>query len=323
MSRYVMGIDVGGTNLRCAVIDGSNDIVDRQSVRSHADQGMDVLLSNLLSLINDVRKSHDLSAVGIGIPGIIDSSSGVVTAAPNIANVKDYPLRRVLSDRLGGGVEIVIENDANAIAVGEWWKGAGKSVDSLVLLAIGTGLGGGIILGGELWNGADGMAGEIGHTTVYPDGVLCNCGNYGCLETCASSVAIRRMVSDGLKDENIVTSLRGLTTQAHKEEIPYIAMKAAEGGDKFALAIWVSMGRALGIAVASLVNMLNMEMVVIGGGVSNAWDLFIDSLKTEARKRAFPAPMSRLEIKKIILGDDAGILGTAYLARKKLNELKS
>ncbi len=314
MSDKVIGIDIGGTNLRGALVDSEGNIHKRMKILSQADQGIDKLIDNLANFIADISKGEKVPNIGVGIPGIIDSKNGIITQAPNIMNVDNYPLRSVLKEKLGPDLNIVIENDANSAAVGEWWMGASKDANSMIMLTMGTGVGGGIVLDGKLWTGADGMAGEIGHMTIYPDGARCNCGNYGCLESYASATAIRRMVKEGLQDGNLNTVLRETTENMHIEDIPRIVMEAASSGEEFSLKIWKEVGVALGIAIASLVNLLNIEMVVIGGGVSNAWDLFIDTTYKEAHKRAFRAPMEKAKIERGLLGDDAGILGSGYLA---------
>ncbi len=323
MVDKVIGIDIGGTNLRGALVNKDGNILKRMKISSRADQGIDELVDNLAGFIKEISEGESVSNIGIGIPGIIDSKEGVITQAPNILNVDDYPLRAVLNEKLGRDIHFVIENDSNSAAVGEWWMGASKDVNSMIMLTMGTGVGGGIILNGKLWTGDDGMAGEIGHITIYPDGARCNCGNYGCLESYASATAIRRMVREGLEDKSLDTTLRESTKNVEPEDIPQIVMEAASAGDDFSLSIWLEVGKALGIAIASLVNLLNVEMVVIGGGVSNAWDLFIDATYKEAHRRALRAPMERAEIKRGLLGDDAGILGSAYLAFKSDNEKKS
>ncbi|MGB2691560.1 MAG: ROK family protein [Thermodesulfobacteriota bacterium] len=314
MSDKVIGIDIGGTNLRGALVDSKGNIHKRMEVLSEADQGINKLIENLANFIADISKGEKVANIGVGIPGIIDSKDGIITEAPNISNVDNYPLRSVLKEKLGPNLNLVIENDANCAAVGEWWMGAAKEVSSMIMITMGTGVGGGIVLDGELWTGADGMAGEIGHITIYPDGALCNCRNYGCLESYASATAIRRMVKEGLQDRNLNTVLREATENVQIEDIPKIVMEAASSGDEFSLSIWKEVGVALGIGIASLVNLLNVEIVVIGGGVSNAWDLFMDAAYKEAHKRAFRAPIERAKIKRGSLRDDAGILGSVYLA---------
>ncbi len=314
MDKYVIGLDIGGTNMRGALIDGDEEQVDELKIPSEASRGIEKLIGNLVEFIDKIRRGREIYGVGIGIPGIIDSTTGVITAAPNIKNVHNYPIRDVLREKLGGNIRLVVENDANMVGLGEWRKGAGKDVDSMIMMTIGTGLGGGLILGGELWSGAHGMGGEIGHMTINPQGPRCNCGNYGCLESYASAVAIRRMVSEAISDGSITNALRERIKDKGPGEIPELVMETALSGDETALGIWHEVGKALGIAVASLQNLLDVDMVVLGGGIANAWDLFIDTVREEADMRGFDAPMGKLRIERSVLGDDAGILGAGYLA---------
>jgi glucokinase len=317
MDKYVIGLDIGGTNMRGALLDGNEEQVDELKIPSQAHLGIERLIDNLIEFVERIRGGKTIYGIGLGIPGIIDSAKGVIVAAPNIAHVKDYPIRSVLNDRLGADIKLVIENDANMVGLGEWRKGAGKEVDSMIMITIGTGLGGGLILDGELWSGAHGMGGEIGHMTINPEGPLCNCGSYGCLETYASAVAIRRMVDEALSDGSVATSLRDKVRDAGPADIPELVMEAALGGDEVALGIWQALGKALGIAIASLQNLLDVDMVVLGGGIANAWDFFIHTAEEEAALRGFSAPMEKLSIEKSVLGDDAGILGAGYLALKE------
>lgn len=313
MEKRVIGIDVGGTNLRGALVDPDGKIINRMKIASDADKGIDAVIDNLVRLIKGIGGGEEASAVGFGIPGIIDFKTGIITQAPNISNVNDYPIRDSLSRRLGG-MNVIIENDANCAAVGEWWMGAGKDVVSLVMITLGTGVGGGIVLDGKLWRGADGFGGEVGHMTIYPGGPRCNCGNYGCLEVYSSATGIRRMVREALADPDTKTSLRELVKDEDPGRIPEVVMKAAQEGDRAALGIWEQFGTALGIGMASLVNILNVEMIVIGGGVSQAWDMFIDRALEELKRRALRAPAERVRVMKSVLGDDEGIIGASYLA---------
>ena len=317
MDKYAIGLDVGGTNMRGALLDGNEQEVDEIKIPSEAGLGIEQLVENMVKLTKEIAGDKSIYGLGVGIPGIIDSASGIITAAPNIKGVHNYPIRDALSEKLGGDIKLVIENDANMVGLGEWRFGAGKEVDSMVMLTVGTGLGGALILGGELWSGVRGMGGEIGHITINPEGPLCKCGNYGCLEVYASANAIRRMLSEALTDGSIATSLRDNTKNARPGDIPRLVMEAARSGDETALGIWQEVGKALGIAIASLQNLLDVDMVVLGGGVANAWDLFIDTARGEANRRGFSAPMERLSIEKSVLGDDAGILGAGYLALHK------
>ncbi|HSC35316.1 MAG TPA: ROK family protein [Thermodesulfobacteriota bacterium] len=314
MDKRVIGIDVGGTNLRGALVSTDGKIINRMKIASDADKGIDAVIDNLVRLIKGIGGGEEVSAVGFGIPGIIDFKAGIITQAPNICNVNNYPIRENLRARLGDAIPVIIENDANCAAVGEWWMGAGKDAGSLVMITLGTGVGGGIILDGKLWRGADGFGGEVGHMTIYPDGPRCNCGNYGCLEVYSSATGIRRMVRETLSDPDTKTALRELVRDEDPGRIPEAVMKAALEGDRAALGIWEQFGTALGIGTASLVNILNVEMIVLGGGVSLAWDMFIDRAVAELKRRALRAPAERVRVMKSVLGDDEGIIGASYLA---------
>lgn len=311
MKRKILGIDIGGTNLRGAVITDNGDIIARRKVSSNAGKGIDQLIDTLTDFIEEFDK-HEIDGLGIGIPGIIDQKKGILTQAPNIAGVKNYPLRKNLLKKLSADIPIVIENDANCAALGEFWMGAGESkISSMIMLTIGTGLGGGIILDGKLWTGEDGMGGEIGHMTINSDGPLCNCGNSGCIESYVSAEALRRIVDD-------MPRIKNKLSKVNKEDIPEALTELASSGDNDALDIWKELGKNLGVGIASLANILNMEMVVIGGGISNAWNYFIKDTKNEISKRGLKAPAERLKIRKAVLGDDAGIFGACYLAMKKV-----
>ncbi len=321
MEKRVIGIDVGGTNLRGALVGPDGKIINRMKIASDADQGIEAVIDNLVRLIKSIGGGEDVSAVGFGIPGIIDFKAGIITQAPNICNVNNYPIRENLRTRLGDAIPVIIENDANCAALGEWWMGAGKDVGSLVIITLGTGVGGGIVLDGKLWRGADGFGGEVGHMTIYPDGAKCNCGNYGCLEVYSSATGIRRMVKEILSDSNSKTALRELVNDEDPGRMPEAVMKAALDGDRAALGIWEQFGTALGIGMASLVNILNVEMIVIGGGVSQAWEMFIGKALAELKRRALRAPAERVKVMKSVLGDDEGIIGASYLALNAGKEL--
>lgn len=314
MDKRVIGIDVGGTNLRGALVTREGKILKRMKIASEADKGIDAVVDNLVKLIKSVGEGEDVAGVGFGIPGIIDFRTGVITQAPNISNVKNYPIRENITRRLGSEMSVVIENDANCAALGEWWMGSGKDAGSLVMITLGTGVGGGVVLEGRLWRGADGMGGEVGHMTIYPDGALCNCGNYGCLESYSSATAVRRMVREALDDPETKTVLREQAPDIDPADMPELVMKAALAGDAVSVRIWERFGVALGIGMASLVNILNVEMIVIGGGVSQAWDMFIGSAKDELKKRGLRAPAERVRVVKSKLADDEGIIGASYLA---------
>lgn len=312
--QFVVAIDLGGTNLRAATVDSAGRIHERTKLPTpksdNSQDVVDAITSAVLHCEQQAGTSEArASAVSIVVPGSVQAETGIIVNAPNLPAVVDFKLGEALQARLQRPV--LIENDANAAAVGEMWQGVACSCQTIVCLTLGTGVGSGIILNGELWRGIDGTAGEIGHTSVEPfGGVQCNCGNFGCLEVYASATAIVRLTREML-DGHLPSILRSSSLEILTAHDVY---RAAEAGDKAARDIFYSVGRHLGVALANTVNTLNPEMIVIGGGVSAAFDLFADIAREEMIKRAFPVPARRCQIAKAECGDDAGLLGAAKLA---------
>ncbi len=310
--RFVIGMDLGGTNLRVAGVTSGGEIVALHREHTAAREGTEPVIERIIAAI--VRVAGSVTGAGgivlgvvLGAPGIISSRKGTVVASPNLPGWNDVPLR----DRVAAatGLQVLLENDANAAAYGEFWRGAGRGCSSMVLLTLGTGVGGGLVLGGDLWRGADGMAGEIGHVTIEPGGRICRCGNTGCLETYASATGI-------------VDSYRkfsGIEESVSAEEVHRRALE----GDANARQSYRDAGRALGIAIATLVNLLNPERIVIGGGVLPAWDLFMPVAEHEMRRRAFAAPATRVSFAPAALGDLAGVTGAAGLLWRDLEPADS
>jgi glucokinase len=310
VNQAVIGVDLGGTNVRAALVDCSGTVSARLKEPTLAKEGSKSVVARLAALMLRLQESareqgKSVVAVGVGAPGVILGEQGVVVQSPNFPDWNNLPLRKELETAIKLAVRI--ENDANAAALGEQWLGAARGVESMILLTLGTGVGGGIILNKQIWQGADGMAGEIGHMTVVPDGRKCGCGNTGCLEMYASARGIVQNYRDLLQSRPGEIVDEGPTTSQRVYE-------AAQSGDTTALAAMRDMGCMLGIGIASLVNIFNPEMIVIGGGVKDAWPLFIDHTKAEVRKRAFAIPANRAEIVPARLGDDAGMLGAAAVA---------
>jgi glucokinase len=233
---------------------------------------------------------------------------GVLLSSVNLLPLEGINLRQELAAMTG--LPVAVLNDANAAALGEKCYGAGRSYSSLLLFTLGTGVGSGLILDGRLWTGSDGVAAEYGHATVEPLGHLCPCGNRGCLEQYASATALLRMAKVGILDDAAST----LATLAPDELDASAIAHAARGGDQLALACFAVVGHYLGIAAATIVNLLNLDAIIIAGGVSASFDLFADELQEEIRKRAFALPAARVKVLKGELGDDAGLLGAAAAA---------
>lgn len=320
MNKYVIGIDIGGTNLRGAVVDSKGKILKKYSLSSEANVGIDNLINNLIDLINNLRADFKITGIGIGIPGILDSKKGIITQAPNIKNAANYPIIKVLNSRIKPRLPLVIENDANCAAFGEYKFGAGLGFKTLIMITLGTGVGGGIILNGQIWNGAHGMGGEIGHIKIYPDGNKCNCGNRGCLESYSSLVGIKNMIKNGVKENKINKKLLQKIKSTKQDKLPELFYEEAKNGNSFSKRLWKEFGKALGIGISSLTNLLNVEIVVIGGGIANAWQMFIPSTKKAVKENTLIGPYQKLKISKSKLKNDAGILGAASLAADNANE---
>ena len=302
MSAYSIGVDLGGTNLRVAAVDANGKILDKVSRRAIYDGGPEKVVNDIAEVVREIRARvglPDLRGVGIGVPGFIDIDAGVVLGSANLPGFQGFPVRDAIQKQLG--TQIILENDANAAALGEMWIGAGKNVKDLVLLTLGTGIGGGIVFNGRVLHGFLGMAGEFGHMTIFPDGNPCGCGNYGCLEKHASATAIAAM---GRMMH--FTGDKGNVTAKHVYEL------AMAGNDR-AILVFESMGRALGIAIANLINIFNFPLYLLMGGPLPAWDLFAPKMFEEVNRRSFTFARTGTRIEKAALGADAGLYGAAWL----------
>jgi glucokinase len=313
VGRVVIGVDLGGTNLRTALLSSEGHILDKRKEETRASDGWHKVVGRLVENIQRqrefaVQQGLDVSAVGVGAPGVIQVDKGIVVKSPNFPDWNNLPLKSELEHQLK--IPVFIENDANAAALGEQWRGAGNGIKSMILLTLGTGVGGGIILDNQIWRGADGMAGEIGHMTLIPDGRKCGCGNNGCLEMYASARGIVQSYSEELVNA-------GAADSAAKSLTSIQIYQAAREGNPSARRAMKFMGSMLGIGIANLINIFNPEMIVIGGGVKDAWELFIPSAHEEIMRRAFQIPAERTQVLPSQLGDDAGMVGAAAAALQK------
>jgi glucokinase len=304
MVPYAIGVDLGGTNLRAAAVDRSGKMLDRISGSTNFTEGREAVLSDIVSAIQELREkcgAGDLAGIGVGVPGFIRMKEGYVTMSNNLPYLQNFPVRDEISRRLG--TLVILENDANAAALGEKWIGAGRDVDDLVLLTLGTGIGGGIISCGRVMRGFVGMAGEMGHMTVVPSGNPCGCGNQGCLEKHASATAVKAMAR-----------LMQLGDDLTSKDVYDLARQAGERGDK-ARTIWRVVGEALGIALATLVNTFNFPLYLLSGGMLPAWEFFEPHMIRTVEQRSFTyrATKSETRIAQATLGNEAGLFGAAYL----------
>jgi glucokinase len=313
-NNHVLAADVGGTNTRMAVVNENGDILKLLKKSTHCKEGRDEMIKFIVSFAGEtIEKSklpnEEICGVGIGFPGPLNVETGTIFNPPNLNGWDNVPLRDILEKELK--VPVAIENDANAAALGEWWKGAGSGTSSLVCITLGTGVGGGIVMDGKVWHGASSIAGEIGHTTVISDGLKCTCGNIGCLEAYACSGGILKRVNDALLKERDNGSRQPLT---NLKQIDQMVMQ----GNEIVLNVIKETGVILGIAIANIANLLNPEMIVLFGGVTNLGENLVGPLKEEVKKRAFKKATESLRIELSQLGDNSGILGAARNILSKL-----
>ncbi|SPF53314.1 Glucokinase [Candidatus Sulfopaludibacter sp. SbA4] len=304
MIEYAIGVDLGGTNLRAAAIDRSGKMLDKISEATNYQEGREAVLHDIVSAIQKMRDKigpSGLAGIGVGVPGFIRMKEGFITGSNNLPYLENFPVRDEISRRLGTWV--ILENDANAAAMGEKWIGAGREVDDLVLLTLGTGIGGGIISGGRVLRGVVGMAGEPGHMTVVYNGNPCGCGNQGCLEKHASATAVTAMAH-----------LLHLGQDLTSKDVADIAREDSENGEK-ARAIWRVVGESLGVALATLVNVFNFPLYLLSGGMLPAWEFFEPPMMRTLEQRSFTYRATKTEthVAQATLGNEAGLYGAAYL----------
>jgi glucokinase len=308
-----VGIDVGGTKIAGGVVDEVGKILATARRESPATD-TEAIERNIQDLVAELRADHDVEAVGIGAAGFVDSGRSTVMFAPNLA-WRDEPLRADLEKLID--LPVVVENDANAAAWGEFTFGAGEDVEDTLLVTVGTGVGGGIVLNGQLHRGAFGVAAEIGHMRVVPDGRICGCGNKGCWEQYASGTALVRDTKEQAREGSLIA--RSLVDRAGGVESisgPLIT-DAARDGDSFAREQLAVLGRWLGEGIASLTAVLDPAVVVIGGGVSEAGDLLLEPIRAHYRANLTGRHYRpELEVRAALLGNKAGMIGAADLARR-------
>jgi glucokinase len=315
--EFVFAADLGGTHLRTAAVDRDGKIYCRRTQPTPQNDEPDEIVRVLISGVRECEREIAelggvISAGSIAVPGTVDVPAGVVVKVPNVPSMDGFRLAAALESELEWPV--TLENDANAAAVGEMWRGSGQGHSAIICVTLGTGVGGGIILDGELWRGANGSAGEIGHIAIDPfAGVSCSCGGQGCLEVYASATAIVRMTGEAIS--RYPNSIIHDTGQITAKEI----YEAGKEGDELALEVFRQMGIYLGIGLASLINLLNPEVIIIGGGLANGWELFEKHMQQQVIERAFPIPAASVKIVRAQCGDDAGLLGAAWLAYANLN----
>ena len=313
VKKYKIGVDVGGTNIKVALVDKKGNIVYSNTVPTRAEMGYEYTISNMKQAIYELMKETKTSkevieGIGFGFPGQVDCERGIVRLAPNIPGWVNVPIASIIEEEFG--IPTKIDNDVRCAALGELNFGAGKGCQNLICITVGTGIGSGLIINGKLVRGASNAAGEIGHIKLQMQGgPICGCGDTGCLEAFASGPSIVAMAEQYI--------LGGKSTKyrelANPDITPYIVAEAAKQGDNVAKRIFEIVGEYIGIGMASVVNLLNPEKIVIGGGVADAGDLLIEPIKRTLKERAMPIQADAVEIVSAELGNTAGVIGASLL----------
>lgn len=320
---YIVGVDLGGTNIVSLLMTGKGEIVGRDTRLTLAKEGKDKVLSQIVNSVERILEesetklgisSKSIIGLGIGSPGPLSIKKGLVHFTPNLPGWTNVPLVDILRDKLA--LPIFLENDANAAALGEWWRGAGKDVDNLVLLTLGTGIGGGIIIQGEVFHGAWDTAAEIGHMIIHEGGLVCGCGKKGCLEAYASATGVIKRTLSAMR-EGEKSILAGAVKNRGENITCELVYKAAEKGDSLSRWIVEETARYLGIGIASIVNVLNPEMVILSGGMIAAGALIFKPVRKYARENALAAAIEGVEIVPAALSGNSGAIGAAATVLKR------
>jgi glucokinase len=306
-----VGVDIGGTNIKIALVADGPTVLARRLLPMGLKEKPGAVITRLSDAVREIGSQARVAPlqVGIGCAGLIDTSLGIVRISPNLSGWRDVPLASLLSQELH--VKVTVDNDANVFSVAEGFYGAAKDARNAVFVTLGTGVGGGLKLRGEIYTGSCGFAGEIGHITIDPDGPVCSCGNRGCLESFAGSGRIVRRArtlieEEGRQEEWLAKGLMSLDDLTAKD-----LGEASKDGNEIANRVFAEAGEYVGIALASLTNLLNPEIIVIGGGVSKAGEPLFQAVRATVTRRAMAPSSKCVEIVPARFGDDAGVIGAA------------
>lgn len=311
--KYRIGVDVGGTNVKIALVDKEGNIVYSNSIPTRAEMGYEYTVSSIKQAVSDLMKETKttkdvIEGIGFGFPGQIDCTNGIVRLLPNIPGWVNVPIAKIMQDEFQ--IPTKVDNDVRCAALGELNYGAGKGCQNLICITIGTGIGSGLIVNGKIVRGADNAAGEIGHIKLsMDDAPICGCGDTGCLEAYASGPAIVALAEDYIKGGKS-TKYREL---ANPDITPYVVAEAAKQGDAVAKRIFEIIGKYIGIGMASVVNLLNPEKIIVGGGVAGAGDILLKPIEKTLKERAMPISGGSVEIVPAQLGNTAGVIGASLL----------
>jgi len=315
--RFYAGVDLGGTNVRCAIVNAQAEVKSEVvKVKTPKEEGPDAVMDAIVTIIGKAAKSaglslQDIEAIGIGSPGPLNSDTGRIVYTPNLKGFENYPVTEKIMRATGRPA--VLEGDANVACFGEWWAGAGRGTKSMVMFTLGTGVGGGIVLKGKILRGPDYTAGHLGHMIMDACGPTCGCGAKGCLEAFASATAVARAAREALNAAG-KKELGGVPVE--KIESHDVA-KAAAAGDEAMKKVLHDAGMKLGTAFVNVANVLDPELIVVGGGLVEAGELILGPAIECLRKHALFPPREKVRVEKAALGDLAGIIGAAGCAKNR------
>lgn len=322
-TKYI-GVDLGGTHVRAAVVDVADGIVSNLiQIATMAREGHDAVMDRIGRLVNQVieqcgEPKESIGGIGIGVPGVLDLEHGLVIFLPNLpGNWPNVPLRDTIQKQVG--LPVYLLNDARAMTFGEWKYGAGRGVDTMACFTLGTGVGGGLVINGRLHLGIGGTAGELGHTSIDLNGPQCGCGNHGCVEVYASGPAI---AAAGIKAvvQGLTTSIGPMVGFDLNKITPEVVCKAAGEGDAIANQIYENAGYSLGVAISNIMVSVTPQKIVIGGGVSQAGELLFNPIRRAVDERVFVMPREKVQIVPAALGTYAGMIGAAAWAHHQETE---
>ena len=317
--KPVVAVDIGGTKMITAVIDADGSKLSRVYCLTLAHEGPAGVINRLnASIDRAIRKAglerSQVGSIGVAAAAIIDINRGLVTEAPNLPRWHNIQLPALIASEFN--LPVFLLNDASAAALGEHRHGAGRGLSNLIYITVSTGIGGGIVIGGELYNGTDGCAAEIGHMVIQIDGPLCSCGRRGCFESLASGTAIGRMARERLELGH-VSIMCAMAGNVNENVTSKTVFEAAKNGDVLAIDIIRTAAGYLGIGLANLVNILNPQMIIVGGGVSRMGAMLLAPARKSMKEHAFKLPASTVRIVRPALGTDAGLIGAAEYARQE------
>jgi len=319
----VLGVDLGGTKILTAVTNSQGKMLSHDHSITPAPKGHEAVIQSILESAHRALKQADvaiseLTAIGVGAPGLSNPETGILFTSPNLPGWRNVPLRDIIQERLGKKTFVI--NDANAAALGEFYFGAARGIRNFIYITLSTGIGGGIVIDGKIYSGAIGAAGEVGHMTIDDEGPICNCGNRGCWETLASGTALAKEARHRIK-EGVATSILEYAEGDVEKVTAQVIYSAAEQGDSLAKELIARTGYYVGVGLANLINIFNPELIVIGGGLSNIGDMLLEPAFEVAEERAYKEAFQAVRFASAGLGRNSGVLGAAAFALQEMRKL--